>query len=80
VPAALDLRAYVREIPDFPRPGIQFKDMTPLLLDPQALRGAVAALAEIAASLGFTAPSVDGMHAEFDPGRLPREPWTYQPR
>jgi glutamyl-tRNA synthetase len=41
--------------------------------------GVPTALAEIAASLGFTATSVDGMLAEFDPARLPREPWTYQP-
>jgi glutamyl-tRNA synthetase len=42
--------------------------------------GVPTALAEIAASLGFTAASVDAMLAEFDPARLPREPWTYQPR
>jgi glutamyl-tRNA synthetase len=41
--------------------------------------GVPTALAEIAASLGFTATSVDGMLAEFDPARLPREPWTYEP-
>ncbi len=42
--------------------------------------GVPTALAEIAASLGFTATSADGMLAEFDPARLPREPWTYQTR
>jgi adenine phosphoribosyltransferase len=41
-----DLRAYVRDIPDFPLPGIVFKDITPLLLDPRALEMAVAGLAE----------------------------------
>ena len=41
----LDLRAFVRDIPDFPRPGIVFKDITPLLLDPRALDAAVKALA-----------------------------------
>jgi adenine phosphoribosyltransferase len=51
VPDALDLRAYVRDIPDFPRPGIVFKDITPLLLDPGALKHAVARLAEIARPL-----------------------------
>ena len=29
-----DLRALIRDIPDFPKPGIVFKDITPLLLDP----------------------------------------------
>ena len=48
----LDLRDYVRDIPDFPRPGIVFKDITPLLLDPKALKHAVAGLAEIAEPLG----------------------------
>jgi adenine phosphoribosyltransferase len=41
----LDLRAFVRDIPDFPRPGIVFRDITPLLLDPRALDAAIAALA-----------------------------------
>src|SRR2546423_8413950 len=44
---AMDLRALIRDIPDFPRPGIVFKDITPLLLDPRGLDGAVSALAEI---------------------------------
>ena len=30
----VELRDYVRDIPDFPRPGIAFKDITPMLLDP----------------------------------------------
>jgi glutamyl-tRNA synthetase len=41
--------------------------------------GVPAALALIAGSLGFTATTVDGMLAEFDPGLLPSEPWVYQP-
>jgi adenine phosphoribosyltransferase len=41
----MDLRAFVRDIPDFPRPGIVFRDITPLLLDAAALDAAVAALA-----------------------------------
>lgn len=46
-----DLRALVREIPDFPREGIGFKDITPLLADPRALRLAVQGLAEYARPL-----------------------------
>lgn len=46
-----DLRAFVREIPDFPREGIGFKDITPLLADPRALRLAVQGLAEYARPL-----------------------------
>jgi len=40
-----DLRGYIRDIPDFPKPGIVFKDITPLLLAPEAMDAAVDALA-----------------------------------
>ncbi len=43
---AADLRGYVRDIPDFPTPGILFKDITPLLLNAEALDAAIRALAE----------------------------------
>ncbi|MGA7704521.1 MAG: adenine phosphoribosyltransferase, partial [Solirubrobacteraceae bacterium] len=46
-----DLRALVRDIPDFPKPGIAFKDITPLMADPAALRQAVDGLAEHALPL-----------------------------
>ena len=45
------LRELIREIPDFPRPGIGFKDITPVLADPRALAEAVRALAEYARPL-----------------------------
>jgi adenine phosphoribosyltransferase len=44
--AAIDLKTRVREVPDFPTPGVGFKDISPLLLDPQALQQAVGDLAE----------------------------------
>jgi adenine phosphoribosyltransferase len=34
---SIDLRTKIREVPDFPRPGVGFKDITPLLADPAAL-------------------------------------------
>ena len=40
------LRALVRDVPDFPKPGILFRDITPLLLDPQAFEAAIEAMAE----------------------------------
>jgi adenine phosphoribosyltransferase len=43
-----DLKARIRDIPDFPQPGIVFKDIMPLLADPEAFRGTVDALAEFA--------------------------------
>ena len=44
----VDLRARIRDIPDFPRKGIVFKDITPLLLDAAALDDAVSQLAAFA--------------------------------
>src|SRR5260370_23053172 len=42
---AIDLKSRVREVPDFPEPGIGFKDIAPLLLDPEALKQTVGSLA-----------------------------------
>ena len=46
-----DLRRHIRDIPDFPKPGILFKDITPLLLDAEALDLAVTELADWARPL-----------------------------
>lgn len=40
-----DLDRLIRDVPDFPRPGIVFKDITPLLADAAGLRAAVEAMA-----------------------------------
>jgi adenine phosphoribosyltransferase len=37
----MDLAKYIRDIPDFPKPGILFKDITPLLADSKAFRQAI---------------------------------------
>ena len=42
----LDLREYVRDVPDFPRAGIVFKDITPLLAEPRALAHAIRAMGD----------------------------------
>ncbi len=49
--STVDLKGFVRDIPDFPRPGIVFKDITPLLLDAAALDQAVSELAALARPL-----------------------------
>jgi adenine phosphoribosyltransferase len=49
--SALELREFIRDIPDFPRPGILFRDITPLLLDPGALDAAIDGLTELARPL-----------------------------
>lgn len=43
----LDLHNYIREIPNFPKEGIQFKDITPLLQSPEAMKTAVSQLLEL---------------------------------
>jgi adenine phosphoribosyltransferase len=48
---SVDLRSLIRDIPDFPKPGIDFKDITPLMADAGALADAVARLAEYARPL-----------------------------
>ena len=35
---SLDLKSYIRDIPGYPKPGIVFKDITPMWQDPQAFR------------------------------------------
>ena len=40
------LKDFVRDVPDFPKPGILYRDITPLLHSPSALRTAVDGLAE----------------------------------
>jgi len=51
----------VRDIPDFPRPGILFRDLTPLMADGELLRSTAAALAEPFRGRGIT--KVAGMEA-----------------
>jgi adenine phosphoribosyltransferase len=48
----MNLRAFIRDIPDFPKDGIVFKDITPLLLDPAALDFTVSSIASYARPLG----------------------------
>jgi adenine phosphoribosyltransferase len=42
----MDLARYIRDIPDFPRPGIVFKDITPLLAEPRAFQYAIDRMVE----------------------------------
>ncbi len=51
MPAVTGLEAFIRDVPDFPVPGVLFKDITPLLADPAAWRRAVDALTELVADL-----------------------------
>ena len=44
-PSPLDLRQLVRDIPDFPKPGILFRDLTPLMRDPEGWQEVIRQLA-----------------------------------
>ena len=41
------IRAAIRDVPDFPQPGVLFKDITPVLADPDLMRQAIDAMAEL---------------------------------
>ncbi len=57
-PMAIDIRDWIRDIPDFPKPGILFKDITPLLSHPEAFRASIDRLAE-----AFAEQSIDTIAA-----------------
>lgn len=80
----VDLKSLVRDIPDFPKPGILFRDIAPLLLEPAAIESATNQLAEpyldqkidvIAAAEArgfiFAAPLAMKLGAGFAPIRKP---------
>ena len=46
-----EIRSLIRDVPNFPKPGIVFKDITPLLADPAAFRATIDVLAERVAPL-----------------------------
>lgn len=83
-PRSIDLRNYIRDIPDFPKAGIMFKDITPLLGSAEAFRGAIDQLEEVFQGRGvdviaaaeargfiFGAPLAVEMAAGFVPIRKP---------
>ncbi|MCR9293469.1 MAG: adenine phosphoribosyltransferase [bacterium] len=80
----MDLREYIRDVPDFPKPGILFKDITPLLSNASAFSHAIDLFAEryadqridavvAAESRGFIfgAPLAIRLDAAFVPVRKP---------
>jgi adenine phosphoribosyltransferase len=82
--ALLDLKSLVRTIPDFPKPGIQFRDITTLLIDGPGFAAAVDQLVELARPYGadliagieargfiFSAPVARALGAGLLPVRKP---------
>ena len=86
----MDLRAYIRDVPDFPKPGIMFKDITPLLRSPEAMSVVARGLADPFRDAGITvvaaiesrgfifgSPVATLLGAGFVPIRKPGKlPWT----
>ena len=68
-----ELRAKIREIPDFPKPGILFYDITTLLKDPVAYRAAIDAM--LAPYAGMATDIVVGMESR---GFIFSAPMAYQ--
>lgn len=59
----MDLKALIRNIPDFPKPGILFRDITTLLRDPDGLRYTIDSLAEKLDARGLNAEYIIGMES-----------------
>jgi len=49
----MDIRQYIRAVPDFPKPGILFQDITPVVENPQAFAAAVAGLQDLVQDVPF---------------------------
>ncbi|HET7584633.1 MAG TPA: adenine phosphoribosyltransferase [Gemmatimonadaceae bacterium] len=87
-----ELRGHIRDIPDFPKPGILFKDVTPVLLDAALFRRTTEEMAAPFASAGIThvvgvesrgfilgAPVAQRLGAGFVPMRKPGKlPWQVE--
>jgi len=82
--SSIDLESFVVDIPDYPEPGVIFKDITPLLADPVGLAGAVDAISDHFLNKGITkvvgaeargfligAPVAYRLGAGFVPARKP---------
>jgi adenine phosphoribosyltransferase len=50
----VNLESYIRDVPDFPQAGVMFKDITPLLADPNGFKSAIDLLAAPYADAGIT--------------------------
>jgi adenine phosphoribosyltransferase len=80
----VDIKAHIREVPDFPIPGVLFRDITPLLHEPEVFRQVLDLLQDEAQELApgavvgiesrgfiFGAPLADRMGLPFVPVRKP---------
>jgi adenine phosphoribosyltransferase len=59
----MDLKSLIRDIPDFPKPGITFRDITTLLSNPEGLRYAIDTLTQKCKDAGLVPDYVVGMES-----------------
>ncbi|MBW4559616.1 MAG: adenine phosphoribosyltransferase [Mojavia pulchra JT2-VF2] len=59
----MDLKSLIRDIPDFPKPGILFRDITTLLRDPQGLRYTIDFFAQRCTDMELKADYIVGMES-----------------
>lgn len=71
----MDLKSLIRDIPDFPKPGILFRDITTLLRDPDGLRYTIDTLTQKCKDAGLAADYVVGMESR---GFIIGPPLAYQ--
>ena len=71
----MDLKSLIRDIPDFPQPGIVFRDITTLLRNPEGLRYVIDTLVQKFAGAGLSADYVVGMESR---GFIVGAPLAYQ--
>lgn len=82
----MDLKSVIRDVPDFPKPGILFKDVTTLLKNPEAFRECIDRMEASVRDIGVTgvvgieargfifgAPLADRLGVGFIPIRKPRK-------
>ena len=78
--APMDLRNLIRDVPDFPKPGIVFKDITTLTKDPEGLRAAVDAIAERYADAKWTWSSASSRAGSYSGPPSPTDGCGVRPR
>lgn len=71
----MDLKSLIRDIPDFPKPGILFRDITTLLRNPEGLRYTIDTLTQKCIEAGISADYVVGMESR---GFIFGPPLAYQ--
>ncbi|ARV60900.1 adenine phosphoribosyltransferase [Nostocales cyanobacterium HT-58-2] len=71
----MDLKSLIRDIPDFPKPGILFRDITTLLRDPEGLRSSIDLFAQKVKDAGLRTEYVVGIESR---GFIVGAPLAYQ--